>query len=152
MNDEEFEKQKARIQTLTERWVKPLGLGWWDIGVVYERDIFEVDGKPAPDAVGKCTANWRYAHACLTFNMPLVRQQTDEQLERIFLHELMHIFLNEARENGDDWLDHEERVASTLTKAFLWLRDHLSEQMAEPIMSEERANGLIVVPAIPKEG
>lgn len=55
--------------------------------------------------------------------MPRVREIGDKELERCFVHELMHIFLSET---GDDWLDHEERVASTLTKAFLWQRDKLS--------------------------
>jgi hypothetical protein len=46
----------------------------------------------------------------------------------------MHIFVNEMRwtaDNSDDSIDHEERVVSTLTKAFLWLRDHLVEQQQQ---------------------
>lgn len=33
---------------------------------------------------------------------------------------LMHVFLNEMREEG---IDHEERVATMLSKAFLWTRE-----------------------------
>lgn len=125
MTDEEYEAQKRRILALCQKWVSPIGLGWWDIEFGYERANFEVDGNPSHDAVAKCTANWRYGHAYIGFNMPRVQEQTDERLERCFVHELMHIFLNETRESDDDWLDHEERVASTLTKAFLWLRDSM---------------------------
>lgn len=129
MNDEEYERQKQRLLTLIDRWVSALGLGWWDIEFAYERGSFEVDGEPAPNAVASCAANWRYGHAYIQFNMQQVAAQSDPQhLERAFVHELMHIFLNETRENDDDWLDHEERVASTLTKAFLWLRDSLTAQ------------------------
>jgi len=123
MNDAEYDTQKARIQVLIDRWVRRIGLGWWDLSFEYVRAEFEVDGKPAPETSARCTANWRYGHAHLAFNMPRVADLEDQDLERCFVHELMHIFLNEARESGDDWLDHEERVASTLTKAFLWLRD-----------------------------
>jgi hypothetical protein len=124
MNDAEYAQHKARIETLIDHWHVPLGLRWWHLEYTYVRDDFEVDGKPAPDTIARCTANWRYGHACITWNMARVKEQSDEMLERAFVHELMHVFLNEARENGDDWLDHEERVASTLTKAFLWQRDH----------------------------
>jgi hypothetical protein len=60
--------------------------------------------------------------------MQRVAEQSDAVLERAFVHELMHIFLKETRETGRDWLDHEERVASVLTKAFLGLRTHVEQQ------------------------
>lgn len=145
MDDAEFARQKQRIDDLAKKWINPLGLGWWDIQFGHERDRFEVDGKPAPETLGQCRANWRYGHAYVEFNMPRVQNQTDDELERAFVHELMHIFLSETRESGDDWLDHEERVASCLTKAFLWLRDSLAETIAKPVISDEHANGLMVV-------
>jgi hypothetical protein len=126
VNDKEFEHQKQRLLVLIQRWVGPLGLGWWDIVFDYERGSFDVDGELAPESAAKCRANWRYGHAHITFNMPCIAEQSDDQLERILVHEFMHIFLHETRENDDDWLDHEERVASTLTKAFLWLRESLT--------------------------
>jgi hypothetical protein len=118
--------------------VAALGLAWWDIEFAYERGSFEVDGEKAPSTVASCAANWRYGQAYIQFNMEQVAEQSDEKLERVFVHELMHIFLNETRENDDDWLDHEERVATTLTKAFLWLRDSLTQQTTEqPAISTE---------------
>ena len=139
MNDAEFERQATRIRTLAEWWIPRIGLAWWQIDLAFTRDDFEVDGRAAPDTLAKTHANWRYGHACITWNMPRVAGQSDGDLETAFVHELQHIFLNEARENGKDWLDHEERVASTYTKAFLWLRnilegsaDHAPQEGLEP--------------------
>jgi hypothetical protein len=72
--------------------------------------------------------------------MPRVLELSDEDLERCVVHELVHVFLNEARENGEDWLDHEERVASTLAQAFIWLRDHARESVSANIASTTTAN------------
>jgi hypothetical protein len=126
MNDEEFARQKARIEPLIARWVEPIGLGWWTLTFGYCRGEFEVDGESAPQALACCTANWRYLHAYIEFNMSRVQNVDDDELERGFVHELMHVFLNETRENGKDWLDHEERVATMLSKSFVWLRTSLA--------------------------
>ena len=131
MNDTEYEIQRQRLLALSEKWIKPLGLGWWDIELVYARDDYVPPGTTArDDSLANCAASWRYGQAVITWNMPKVSAETDKTLERAFIHELCHIFLNEMRwanANDADSLDHEERVASTLTKAFLWLRDSLTE-------------------------
>ena len=129
MNDADFDVQRQRLVALSEKWIKPLGLGWWNIAFAYHRDDYVPLGTTArDDSLAKCRASWRYGNALISFNMPLVLEQDETDLEVAFLHELMHIFLNEMRwtaDNSSDSLDHEERVASTLTKAFLWLRDSL---------------------------
>lgn len=135
MTDAEYEVQQARLLALADKWVKPLGLGWWDLDFAYARDDYEPPDSLSPKerdrSLAYCNVDWRYGHATITWNMPRVAEQTDEKLERAFVHELAHIFLNEmrwARDGDADHLDHEERVATTLTKAILWLRDSLLEQ------------------------
>jgi hypothetical protein len=143
VTDAEYEAQRVRIRALIDRWVDALGLKWWHLDFAYTRDSgdFEVNGNPAPQAVACCAADWRYGTATVSWNMPAVARQDDDKLEMIFVHELMHIFLNEFRrllpEDGkldlvgrDDWLAHEERVASTLARAFLWLRDDMTKEPA----------------------
>lgn len=128
MNDAEFEAQKGRLRELAQRWAKPLGLGWWEITHEYARDGYEPPKEPADGAksVAHCKPDWRYAHALIVWNMAAVADTEDEELEYIFVHELMHIFLHEMRwYDHEHGLDHEERVATTLAKAFLWLRDEL---------------------------
>jgi len=131
VTDEEFAQQKDRIRALADRWIGPLGLHWYKIDLAYARDDYQPLGDTSREnSLAKCSTDWRYGTALITWNMPLVREQKDDDLEMAFVHELCHIFLNEMRwtaSNDGDSLDHEERVASTLTKAFLWLRDHLKE-------------------------
>lgn len=131
MTDAEFEEQKARLKVLVDRWVKPLGLGWWKIDMEYAREEYRPAKENTRDAeVAHCACDWRYGEACITWNMPKLPGLNDDELEWAFVHELMHIFLNEQRwtaDNSADSLDHEERVASTLAKAFVWLRESLTE-------------------------
>ncbi len=132
MNDAEFDAQRVRLQALSEKWIKPLGLGWYALDFVYARDNYKPPGTTAKeDSLAYCSTDWRYGHAAITWNMVEVIEQDENKLEVAFVHELMHVFLNEMRwtaNNDSDSLDHEERVASTLTKAFLWLRDSLTEE------------------------
>lgn len=108
-------------------------MGWYWIELAFARDDYEPpNSRSSKDhSLAHCSTDWRYGTACITWNMPLVREQSDDKLEMAFVHELMHIFVNEMRwtaTNDGDSIDHEERVTSTLTKAFLWLRDALVEQ------------------------
>jgi len=135
MTDAEFEAQRERLQKLSERWLEPLGLKWWHVTLTYERDSgeYKVDGEPSPRSIANCAADWRYLNANITWNMLQVAEQDDEELELAFVHELMHVFLNEFRAlhgdgathgvERDDWLAHEERIASTLARAFVWVRE-----------------------------
>lgn len=133
MTDAEYEAQCQRLRDLADRWVKPLGLGWYHIDFCYARDNYkppEREGTARDDSVAYCHTDWRYGDAAITWNMLKLPELNDDDLERAFIHELMHIFLNEMRwtaDNSADSLDHEERVASTLTKAFLWFRESLQE-------------------------
>jgi hypothetical protein len=138
MNDHEFETQKARLLALSEEWIRVIGLGWWRITHSCDRsgedfaDSVRKEGGFRSQSVARCFPEWKYGIATIVWNMPELEHLDDEELERVFVHELMHIFLHETRQSVDgDWLDHEERVATTLAKGFLWLRDHVREQAAE---------------------
>src|SRR3990167_11383214 len=98
MIDSEFEEQKARLAALAEKWIGPLGLGWWDITHAYAREEYRAPGTTArDDSLAYCKADWRYGHAEITWNMPNLIGYADADLERAYIHELMHIFLNEMR-------------------------------------------------------
>lgn len=133
MTDEEFAKQKERIQRLIDRWVKTIGLGWWRITYIFRRTYAE-----AENTVGnyeekmRCEAHWRYGQACITVFVPAIENLTDDALEWLFVHELMHVFLNEMKVEtqgqADHQQEHEERVASSLASAFIWLRESMMEE------------------------
>lgn len=132
MNDSEYEAQRKRIQDLAEIWLPCLGLKWWKIDLVYEREGI---GTSEKNQAGnwQCNANasvkWEYLRATLRFNMLTMEDQSDTDLERIFVHECCHVLVAELREWGPETLTqdqvehslkHEERVVSGLTSAFLW--------------------------------
>jgi hypothetical protein len=143
MNDAEFDRHKQRLITLRERWWKVLGVGWWSIEFKYVRTDFAVNGKPEPDTVAYTTCDWGYLHGVIRWNMPNVADLDDDELERAFVHEAMHILINEAREDGDDWEKHHERVATTLCQAFLWLRDEMAMDIPRPLVNGAAPTGTL---------
>jgi hypothetical protein len=105
-------------------WARNLGLGYQHTDLLFvdyiENDL-ETGGRYInPDQIGECHADWRYQNNVIYIAINRLKDMDKEEIERSILHELMHIFLNEMREDG---IDHEERVATNLQKAFIWVRD-----------------------------
>ena len=127
MKTKGFKRQRRRVRRLADRWVKPLGLSWWRVDHLYydRRKRFKTK---RGEVLFYVRADWRYAQAAIDVNLPLVAQMSDEELEEYYVHELSHIFLSEMRPAKGDGDDHEERVATTLAKAFVWLRGAVEER------------------------
>jgi hypothetical protein len=110
------------------KWIPRLGLAWWDIEVAYYDDPREIVDRFRVDEDGlvaaNLTANWMYAMAKIQINLPALAHLSPDHIERIAVHELCHILVNEMREGE---LHHEERVVTGLTKAFFWVEDAASE-------------------------
>lgn len=135
MNDAEYEEQKARIIALEQRWFGVLGLAAWKINTEFIRGDFTSDGQPAPETLATAKTHSQYMLATISWNMPIVPDHDDRELERVFLHEMMHVLVNEMRPSREDnavnralteedaW--HEERVCTMLGNAFLWTREAL---------------------------
>lgn len=128
MNDAEFEAAKERIKAIIDIWHSTLGLNWWHMTYEYSRDGMVSQSEGNNTCLGMARVLWQYQTACLTFNVPALEGETDAEIERVVLHEMMHVFLNETRGDGDDWDKHEDRVASTLTSAIIWTRDMQNEE------------------------
>lgn len=124
MKTKAFKKQRRRIRKLAEKWLGPLGLKWWTIEHRYHDDQ-EAFLKPNGERVLMFViADWRYRTASIDVNLPIVGERSGKQLEHDYLHELMHVFLNEMRMTCAEpaFHEHEERVAHTLADAFLWMQ------------------------------
>lgn len=132
MDDAAYEAQKNRVTDLIDRWVKTIGLGWWRITYRYRREFAESESASNYETKMQCEAQWKYSQACITVYVPAIAECSDDALEWLFLHECMHIFLAEMRvetsEQAVHQQEHEERVASSLASAFLWLRDSLAPE------------------------
>ena len=110
-------------------WETRLGLRWWTLHVAYDRTgaghrRAEGEGPDRVAVAATCKADWRYLEATITFNMPELLDIPTERVEQIIIHELCHALVNEMRDDaGTDNMDHEERVVTAMTSAFLWTRD-----------------------------
>jgi hypothetical protein len=60
-------------------------------------------------------ADWRYLRCTINFYPNVMTELTERELEDIVVHEIQHVFLNEMRDSG---IEHEERTASSLQRAF----------------------------------
>lgn len=134
MIDSEAETQKKRVKDLGEKWLGPLGLLWWHIEYEWERGNI---GDHA-NTLFFITVRFDYNEVILKVSLPLVKTQTDQELERAFVHECAHIFTvplkdaasREVNREGMDLL--EEHQASVLGRAFQYLRAHLADE-AKPV-------------------
>lgn len=122
MKQKAFEAERDRCQRYFSDWVPKLGLAWWQVEVNYydKRKIFRKNKKADTIAAMRIWCDWRYMDMQIAVCTPVTRQMDAEELERTVVHELCHALVNEMRESG---IDHEERVVTTLTKAFMWVRD-----------------------------
>jgi hypothetical protein len=125
VTDREYAAQKKRIKTLFNKWVSPLGLGSWKIEILFARlGIRENDKDEKWLAYFITECRWEYQQALIRVSAPDVATLDDRELERDFVHELAHCILNEAKHfSAEDGSEHEERVATQLTNAFIWLRE-----------------------------
>ena len=115
------EQQKAHkfIRTTMKRLKVKMGLGLWKIEVEYLSAI--ENELPNCATVAQCTPIWQYMTATVEINMKEFCLLTEEEQERVLIHELCHVLVAEMREEDQD-RKHEERVVTTLTDAFIWMR------------------------------
>jgi len=107
---------KKLINKYLKWWVKWTGLSFNTLTTVFV-DYWE----GGLDADALCEAHWQYLEHVITFNLTKMVALSEDEIEATVVHELMHIFLNEMQSDSVD-VNHEERVASTLQKAFMLVR------------------------------
>ena len=106
------------FNSLVKKWVKKTWLGWWTTEVVF-KDAIDYQSNSefnCENSLAYCDTSWAYMHAKIIVNSTLLEKMDTDTLEFIVVHELMHIILNEMREEG---IEHEERVATVLANSFL---------------------------------
>lgn len=120
MKDAEWEAKKKKVKALFDKWVKHLGLGWYEVDINWKAG----DGEDRGEGFIRCMevrSRWMYRTA--TINVWLEEVPTDEyKLERMVVHELCHILIEPMRIDNQ-CTDNEEYVAESLARAFLWTVD-----------------------------
>lgn len=117
-----YKPAKKLVKKYLDKWIEPLGLGWWEIIVIYYNHLpktKQATGYDDPRVAARCNADWRYGKAYLEVSMREFSNMDEHTAEVVIIHELTHILVNEMRAGN---IDHEERVVTTLTKAFMWTR------------------------------
>ena len=109
-----------KIRKYAKWWINNSGLAYGHIDLVFKDHFFSQDESENRRAYAYCTTDWKYQESNIAFSLEAMKDCPVDQIEAIVVHELMHIFLNEMRAGG---IEHEERVATSLQKAFMWTRD-----------------------------
>lgn len=113
------ESKKDLIKKYLDIWTYRLGLRWWHIEARFIDDpttIIRTFTDPE-DVLARTTVRWEYAQAVISFNIPAWDDVDDDEIEEYVIHELCHVLVNEMQEGETH---HEERVVTSLAKAFLW--------------------------------
>jgi len=128
MTDKEYREQKKRCEALIKKWVHELGLNWWHMSYEWIRgshDGSDMEYRPFTGnqnrftCIMEVTSDYYYKTACITFYLETIKDYED--IERHFVHELMHIFLKpmQTRQKAAE----EELVATQLADAIIWARE-----------------------------
>jgi hypothetical protein len=136
VNDAEYEAQQKRIEECVRKWLAALGLLHWDWALEFHRDglpTYKDDADQGYSRAAEVAVRWQYEHFRLSVNVPHLAEVSDKDLDKIIVHECMHVFLHELRNVTDDWLKHEEHAASALTKALLWAREDAIKSAPEGV-------------------
>ena len=116
---ESLSKKEELFRSYVREWSKKTWLAWWKIDVVFFgfKEYSQIDEIDYPhNSLAICHTKWEYMTAKISVNSEVLEEQDEEDIEYFALHELMHIFLNETREEG---YKHEERVATFLARSFI---------------------------------
>jgi hypothetical protein len=124
-----WRKQRDRVRALADEWVRPLGLCWWNrVEFHYytgKKECERLFGRgDDAQAIMITYADWRYLEARVKVNLRALEAIDGDMLEQYILHELMHLFLDEASEGKR----HIERACTRLAQAFGWVRDKYEPQ------------------------
>lgn len=106
---------KKIVNKYLKKWKSNLFLGMWTINFNI-RSYLSDDGSHSTAAT--CDASWKYFTATIDFSLEQMEDLSEDEIEKIVIHELLHIVVNEMREDG---IDHEERVTSHLQMIMSWM-------------------------------
>ena len=117
MKDRTVKQLHSVIHRLVKKWKYALYLGMWKIDFVVRDYIGDsrVDGY---QTAASCDTSWQYFTAAIDFSYVQLKDMEEEEIEKIIIHELLHIVVNEMREDG---IEHEERVVSHLSMVISYL-------------------------------
>lgn len=123
MKHPEFERVRTSANRLAAKWQKRLDLQDWDVRFDFTETI-DIDGDSNAAAnTMSTTTQAPYLKAEITVSLPAVVLLSNADLERLIVHELVHVRLSPEQELLDDdnprHVDRFEYTTETLTKVLL---------------------------------
>lgn len=121
MNDREFERQKRRVIRLMVKWRELMRLdGWRDDLMFRDRERDDVAAAGGLYTVGMdTTVAWPYRKYLINVYLPCFPHKTDDEVEELVVHELMHVMLGPL-EGADVSTAVMESVTTDLEMALLY--------------------------------
>ena len=124
MDDKTYEKTKAEIKELVNKWVKILKLDNYIITSEYSRGVCH----EAPDRAAITRVYWDYQEATITFYLDLMTDAY-KSMEHVVVHELVHILLAPEQANlSDEYNQQMEFTTECVTLRLLAMEKELNEQ------------------------
>lgn len=112
-------------------WIKYLGLEHWEITItqLHMKEYYQKEGNESYNTLGRCHVMWPYMRAEVVINLDALSDcSSDEMVKKYAIHELLHIVVNEMRDDDEENIDHEERVVTMLTSAFARVQEGTNEK------------------------
>jgi hypothetical protein len=146
MNDYQFHRVKNKLQKYLKTWKVLLGLQWYRLDVLFDRDSIR---RPDPENPGgtivtyaTTSCSYEYLQAAIQFSVPGLQDKDDADLERVVIHELLHVVVNEMRDASRS-TKHEERVVSVLEEVFFKLqcRNEIDRKLGAKLRTRKTSPG-----------
>lgn len=99
-------------------WIKYLNLSDWKVETTYHTYLRASES--GNRVVARTWASWEYLDAHIEFDLAVLRDMDEDEIERAIIHELLHVVVNEMRDPG---VKHEERVVSSLSRVLWWMKN-----------------------------
>lgn len=123
MNDAEYEAAKARVQVYIDKWAHEIGIDWWKLTYVWEREpAREMPQGNAWDVVMSTSSTWMYRQATITVYLNALPEK-DADLEHDLVHEYVHVLLGPEQHYIKAKHDEAEAATENVTMALLWARE-----------------------------
>ena len=122
MNDKEYAKQKKRVEKYINKWHRVMGLGWFCIEYIWDREHKE----DSPNTAALTNSAWQYKDASITWFLPQIQALADDRLENIVVHEFCHVLLSGLAQ----WIEDNpqadqlnEYTTELVANAMIWSRE-----------------------------
>lgn len=127
ITDKEYSIQKKRVLHYLNKWKLTLGLGAHKLNLEWDRGLRT--GEDQEDVAIHCTNSWQYRLVTLYIYLPVIKRQTDEELEHIIVHEFAHSLIAPlAQRAPEDIGDLHEFATECVAQAILWAYERGKEE------------------------